>query len=367
MTEQDERAEDALMPQSFSFTGEESPGKRGAPVDPDEELDQLLRKQRVQDLQEVPAWAETLMSMQHNVSLQLAGLGKGLHGFENRLNQLESENMGQRMKEMEGQVQELVQVVRSLRQSTPQTAAPSAGEAFRQEDGPKMSAHPPPLSRPEHSHTMSPKKGSASSSPTNSAETDYCHIVAGGWPEDTRRQILQDDTWHICNKFGPAIKVERVVVFGSRANVSHIYLSQQAGDEAREIFYRLQQEHSRQFQSKVGGEPIWLSPSRTPERRAKNRCTREALNRLQRVLQPDKVETLEVDWARQIIWCKDKRVATGKMGDMRSSSQDRVVHTQVSAGKDGQEAGHYYVNITTLAALAEKNASDVEVLVQTSS
>lgn len=348
--------------------GSESPGKRSASNDPDEQLEQLLRKQRTQELEAVPAWAETIISMQHNMSLQLSDMGKGYHGFDGRIRQLEAENVGERMKNMEGQVKELVEAVNSMRsQSASQRFADPGGETSGQPGVPSRPVHPPPLPESENHQHTSPKSSMTTSSPTGSSETDFNHIVAGGWPEDTRRGVIDGDTWHICEQFGPNVKINRVVVYGSRANTSHIYLCPLPEQEARERFYSLQQEHSGKFHSNVGGKPIWLSPSRTPERRAKNRSTRETLNRLQAVLQSDNPDDLEVEWSRQLIWYKDRRIATGKLGDIRSSSQDRVVHIHIPASNHSQEAGHFYVNVTLLAALTGKTASDVEVRVQTSS
>ena len=365
MAELAEVREDALMP---STNRSESPGKRLASNDPDEELEQLLRKQRTQDLQAVPAWAETIISMQHNMSLQLSDMGKGFHGFDGRIRQLEAENVGERMKTMEGQVKELVEAVSSMRrQSASQRFADPGGEASGHLGEPSRPVHPPPLPGSENYQRTSPKSSMTPSSPTGSSETDFNHIVAGGWPEDTRRKVIDNDTWQICEQFGPNVKINRVVVYGSRANTSHIYLCPLAEQEARERFYSLQQEHSGKFQSNVGGKPIWLSPSRTPERRAKNRSTRETLSRLQAVLQSDNPDELEVEWARQLIWYKDRRIATAKLGDIRSSSEDRVVRIHIPASNDSQEAGQFYVNVTLLAALTGKTASDIEVRVQTSS
>ena len=191
---------------------------------------------------------------------------------------------------------------------------------------------------------------------TCAADTDFNHLVLGGWPEDTRRKIVESDTWEVCRRF-ENVNIERVTVSGSRAHVSHVYLPALDVQEARTRFYDLQEKHSKKVQSKAGGEPLWISPSRTAARRAKNRATRDALMKLQKLLGTTDPELIETDWTRQIIWHKDLRVAAGTIVAMRARTDARVV--AVSSGS-GDDACHYYYSITALAETSGINPGAVE-------
>ena len=337
--------------------GDESPGKRSAASNPDLELDRLLAKRRMESSGDVPTWAGDLVSLQQNMVAQMAEMNRTLHGFQTRVENIESQQGPQRMANMEDQIRELKQLVMNMQQQQQQQQQSGGSQAKSAPHIPlrfSMPTPPPPPRRenPPTAHHMFPNLAD---------DTDYNHIICGGWPEDSKRKIIEGDTWELCKQFEGVIP-EKVVVYGSRAQVSHIFLPSLDTLQARERFYQLQAKHSKKIQSKVGGEPIWMSPNRSPGRRAMNRGTQAALAKLRDVLGEQASDRIDTNYVKQIIWFGDRRVAATSGALVRAQGDERVVC--VIVGEPMSEQHTFYFNVSVLAASLSKDVGLVEADLQ---
>ena len=347
------------------------PSKEEEMDDPDANLERLLAKRKINEEDGAPPWATTLVSSQQHMCGQLSELSKNLGSLQSRLQIIEDADIPRRMQDMEQQIMELKGIITSMSGSGFQVPTHSHNQPFSSAQGsggvpnladaiPHHREHGFNVNKPVN-EALGPDQGSAGNAYA-AADTDFNHLVLGGWPEDTRRKIVESDTWEICRRF-ESVKVERVTVYGSRAHISHVYLPALDVQEARIRFYDLQEKHSKKVQSRVGGEPLWISPSRTAARRAKNRATRDALMKLQKLLGTTDPEIIETDWTRQIIWYKDMRVAAGTNVAVRAKEDARVV--SVSSGS-GDDTCHYYYNITALAQTSGTDTGAVETALHSS-
>ena len=245
-------------------TNEEgSPSKRCADGDADADLERMLARRRVDD-ESRPSWAADLVTLQQSMCSQLSTMSRDMHSFVSRVERIEAFNASQKFEEMQSQIRELKSLVDELRDGKKgDDARGSPSEARRGEPSmPRRSVQIPP----PQSLRSNVQPSSASTPFGHYPDTDFCHIVAGGRPEDTRRKIIEEETWALAENFGREAGVESVKVFNPRATSSHIYLSQVSPEAARARFYDIQKKRSKTFTSKCGGEPVWLSPSRTPEK-----------------------------------------------------------------------------------------------------
>ena len=181
--------------------------------------------------------------------------------------------------------------------------------------------------------------------------TDYCHIVCGG-PEDSPRAKVEADTWCLARAIGEG-DVKRVICYGRRCCNNHIILSSMPTDAARERFFRLQEKYSKTIQTTVpGGNPIWMSPSRTPAQRAKNRATMGAFNKINSLLSGD-TSILDPDYSKQVVFVGDRRGAASAFNQLRSMPTEKVIAATVASGHD-EVAIRYHFNLDVIARATGK-------------
>ena len=159
-------------------------------------------------------------------------------------------------------------------------------------------------------------------------ETEYSHVVLGGWAQDTRRATIEQDALKVIGLFPKGLSYDRYVIFGQRASTCHIFLHPlDSADAERNRFYLVQNAAGRRVQA-TGGDLIWVSPSRSPERRARNKITRAFLEKLEQLVikagtSCEKVG-LEADWTKQVMWIADQRVCAPKPEDLCANPYEQV-------------------------------------------
>ena len=196
-------------------------------------------------------------------------------------------------------------------------------------------------------------------------EVDYSHIIFGGWHIDTPRGQIDQDAWTFVRTWQQehSRHVERLVVYGRRARTAHVYMKESAVEEARNRFYEIRDSYNERVRCHSGAF-IWVSPSKSLARRQKNRATKHATDKLAELFRQrqDLLSTLDTDWARQIIWIQDRRVATGTVNTLNSATTDRTVHRNWRDERGENLPFHF--NISAISTMMGVPEQDVETRIQ---
>ena len=176
-------------------------------------------------------------------------------------------------------------------------------------------------------------------------------MVLGGWPKDSARRTIEEDSWEVLRRM-TEITVQKLAVYGKRASTSHAYLPPLPPSEARTRFYELQKKYEKII-TPTGGVPLWLSPSRPLEIRMKNKATRYAWRKLQSVCDmkeanPTQITSDDVDWSRQIVWLKERRVLAPSVHQLNIQPHER--YTTITYHGDQGETARLVVNLSVLEA-----------------
>ena len=228
------------------------------------------------------------------------------------------------------------------------TASGSAGPAQNQKSHPAFHSTPPRLQQSEFADLTS--------------DTNFNHVIIGGWQFDTPRRFILSDMDSFLKRFRDPLQhcVERTVVYGQRAQVGHLFLKPLTPELAAERFYSLQDRCSNCAQT-ASGDNIWLAPSRTAERRSKNRATRRACDFLSSLWAEGHKPELEIGWGRQVVWISGKRVASGSASALFPTTGDKVVSRVFE--NDGDIATFHF-NVHVLQTLTGKTHAEIEASLQ---
>ena len=198
----------------------------------------------------------------------------------------------------------------------------------------------------------------ARSQPTS--DTDYDHVVLGGWDFDSPRRIILQDLEALLQNIPEPFHsyIERTVVYGQRAQVGHFYLRECANpDDSADRFYRMQELFSNKTRNS-SGSPIWWAPSRTPARRLKNRATRKAREAILGVWSTEPKPEPEIGWNKQIIWVDSKHVASISVASLYAQPSDKVIAR--SFEEDG-EVRRFHFNVSVLKGLTGTSEAEIEI------
>ena len=330
-------------------------------------LDELLDEHQKKNSKElVPSWA---VALQSSLDSKFAIVTEMMQGCHTRLAALESRSAQMvpdpRVDELAVKVEELTRLVASRQQ--PNTGSKPADHNTMGSSGTKsLDAWANYTARTDM------PAGSRSSIPppqqgylpriTAEGDTDFNHVVAGGWDFDTPRRFIMADLENMQRKFTTPFDgyIERTVVYGQRAKVGHFYLTPVPQDVAADRFYRMQELFSNKFQT-GSGSFIWLSPSRTPARRSMNRATRRASDFILSLWPGEPPQQQEIGWSKQVIWQGPRRVAACSSSALYPGGSDKVA---TRTFQDGDQATRFLFNLSALAALSGLSEADIEVQLQ---
>ena len=332
--------------------------------DPDKQLDRLLDEQ-----DGAPAWA---VAMQASLDRNLLNISEMFGGVHSRLSVLEAANAAPpsdpKVAELSKQVERLTKLVENRQFESAPPSPPSASPTSR-----PYAQIPPPQFDPwsnyigKASNTTEgvPRLNKAPAAPRlpSSADddTDYNHVVVGGWEEDTVKRQIQQDLGKLLATFTIEYKraISKDIIYGPRACTAHLYLHPLEPVQARDRFYALQAAYNKTVRTASGNE-MWLSPSRSPERRFQNRITGVA-GKLILALWPEGIQTpvLEYNYRQQIVWAEGVRVAAASQDHLRAKSSHKLGTTELSDAS-GQGAS-YHFNISALSRLTGLDEATVEI------
>lgn len=373
-----------VSPGSPGVTQEDSPTKKRKELeeendsdDPDLQLDRMLGA-KAQPQEVVPAWAQGLQNSCNALQLSFETSFKQVHecmgGFHTRLcsveEQLAKPHHDPRVDGLEKKLDALAKVIEGNGSTTP-VAQPSAPT----HQGPiAITSHPWRNTSPAQASAPGPSSGffdpwagyrattpQLSSHGLTTPDTDYSHLVVGGWKFDTPRKVITSDLQRLIGTFSAEVsnQVERSIVYGTRAQVAHIFLKPLEHDSASERFYAIQAEYSKKLVIS-SGEHAWISPSRTPARRLKNKTTRQAGETISCLWDAGQAPELEIGWQKQIIWLGDVRAAAANKSDLVAHRDHRIF-----ARKFGDEADtQFWFNVSILAQISKRTDAEAEIKMQ---
>ena len=308
-----------------------------ADFDPDKRLDAMIRAHESE-----PAW---MQSFQRHIGGQIGQLTEAVVSFQHNLTSMNSRLsvLESRSATPDPRVDALAQQVGELRR----LIQANPGEDVTRE---RTHTQHGPERRPQH--VLSP-------------DTDYNHILCGGWQSDVLRSVVEGDTLTFTRGWQPrhTQAIDRVVVFGRRPRTSHVHLHVLPHEEAKKRFFELRDLYN-ETATCSSGSMIWMTASKTMERRLKNRATKKAQTCITELCSAssDMRDSMDCDWARQIIWVRDARVAAGSLKALNRDPGDTTV-LRTFRGED-DESLTFHFNLTALSKLLGAPEKDIEVKVQ---
>ncbi|CAE6970406.1 unnamed protein product [Symbiodinium natans] len=344
----------ALLPSEIPIEDDEdSPSKRARMEDADAALDLMLERQKASpaaSLEMVPAWARQLQASVDSNALQIREVCQDFH---TRLSYLEDRVArpaeDPRVSVLTEKVDELTRLVHGRPPSVPMNA--SSGNAA----DPWAS-----FSRQQQERTVQRSSFGPSSS-QQSHDTDFCRVIVGGWCFDTPRRVILEDLSRLVATWSQADRslITKQMVFGQRAQTAHLIL--QPCDFPGDRFYALQESYSNKVFTR-SGEGMWMSPSRSPARRALNKVTKRALDTISGLWPADSPPKLETSWQRQIVWLADRRVAAGTQDMLVAQPAEKVIVKVI-----GKDESKFYFNVSLLATETKQTEAEIEIKVQEAS
>ena len=155
-----------------------------------------------------------------------------------------------------------------------------------------------------------------------SADTDWSHLILGGWDVDTSKRVVEKDVEAFLGEF-KITGLQRHAVFGPRTRVAHRFLQNAPESTAKSRFFEMLPRINKVFKLS-NNSLMWISPSKSVEKRAMNRNTSKAVEKIHRLC-PQPCTDIETDWKTGIIWLRGKRVATASCRDLFSENADMVI------------------------------------------
>ena len=268
----------------------------------------------------------------------------------------------ERLQKMEGMIQQLQQ---SQNQHGQQTDAPrqDSYNAVPPPAGPpRVGGHEQPLHEaslraqvlPTASHNMTFSSDGRSSAPSKTPSnllTDYNHLVAGGWEDGTKRDVILLNAQKAFQTLQPPIPDAQWIVYGSREMNCHIHLPVLAPAEAVARYNRIRaQIHEKHPVVPSSSTMIWFTASKPKSVRQRNRRTMGARDKLQNYL-------LSIGSTNPLVWLGNKRAAAAEPQSLMSDQNAKVIALSTDSEQPGML---FHFNISLISALTGEPAERVE-------
>ena len=331
----------ALAPPEQALALPSSPARKRPAVDDagDMQLDRALVNVDDQPLECAPPWA---LALQANIS--------------NKLDRvlLQNDELGERVGHLEIKASEDRERIRTLEEQLKGLQKSVEGQSK------------PASSRSEESGSPFEARAGVNIPPPSSLrdEADFNHIIVGGWPTDSRKQLIEQDMQALVDSFEcfQTAGVSRLAVFGKRARVGHIFLRPMLDHQARARFFELLPVVNKKRQA-TGGDLIWISPSKPFAVRERNKLLRNGYDRLIKATGCNaESEDLELDWNMGVAWIQGSRViALGQ--DALLVDAQRVTGVKFSAGL--KVPGVCFYCLDNIVRVTGRTLADLEASLRT--
>ena len=186
-------------------------------------------------------------------------------------------------------------------------------------------------------------------------------MVIGGWAPDTRRELIIQEATRIVETMQVLDEVKDTIVFGKRSSTCHVLLKDLPEQAARERVFSWQKQHGDKHILPSSGKPAWFTAHKSQQGRFKNRITRRMLDCLEGPLGIEARTRIDCDWARQIIWLDDQRVATARPEDLGcESGTPSITHSIYNERQKEEITTHFHG--PRLAACTGKTLEELQQL-----
>ena len=324
--------------------------------DPDILLDEMVRQQQrtqQQQMMQAPPWA---VALQASMEGGIQRVGDMVQGLSSRLSHVENDRAQD------------VDKINTLFRKVDELSKLVAGQSSKPESSsPEQSSHRTRVEASGADPWARYKPGANQQRPTVEplspySDTDYNHVILGGWDFDTPRRIIISDVERVLSAFTPEQRtfIRRHVVFGQRAQTAHLFLKEMTDpQQSAERFYSLQGDHNKVHRT-TGGSDIWFSPSRTEERRLKNRITTLAGETVLRLLSTESSKpVIEYNYQKQLVWADGARIAAVTSELLFARPEDRISTSTITDSKG--EGMKFHFNLSVLCSKTNKPAAEMEI------
>ena len=289
-----------------------------------------------------PEWALAFMNSLDNKMDRCYGL---MMGFHERLNRMEQnpipKEVEERFRRLEGMIQQVQQ---------------QAGASSAQ---PAITSYKSVPQAPVNYSQQGPIGYGIGSTVPSSMLTNYNHLIAGGWDDGTKRDIILQNAKMIFDKLQPSVQPTEWVVFGRRNSTCHIHLPELPQNEGLQRFQLIKQQIHDKYQAAPStSRHMWITASKPKEVRLRNRRTMRAQEKLQNLLQSlGSTLELEVQWGRALIWLDCRRAASAEPSQLLADASSRIVALSTD---DSQPGMLYHFNLSAISALTGEPEERVE-------
>ena len=295
-------------------------------------------EEAMEPLDGAPAWA---VALQRNLGSQL---DKVLHQSEElttRVGHLEHRAMDD-----SARIQKLEEDMRLLKKAVESKEGNGACGSSPRSDPSTMFASPGPgVCIPPPSHLRD--------------ESDFNHLILGGWDQDTRRALIEEEVQLFIQNFKLADVTARSYVVGKRAWTAHLLLKPLPDRDARSRFFDLLPVVNKKMQLK-NGKALWISPSKPFAVREKGKLLRAGFERLLRAAGLGREdETVEMDWNMAVVWIQGGRVMALDAGSLLAEREQKVIAVRF-AGQSLRLHGDCHFNLSVIAGKLGLDMGELE-------
>lgn len=338
----------------------------------DDDMDPMMSRKRDRDERDIvphglalsvpdaPPWVQSLqLQLQRHMTAEIDRVSMNQNVLHEEVEALKAARVvdASRIEGLERQMHDLVKSIKDQ-----PSAMPSARASY---DPPQPDpwaagklgvAIPPPPSLGGPGRLQSNTGNSSSVK----GDTDWSHWVLGGWDMDTPKGVVEKDVVSFLQTH-PIPNLVRYAVYGKRTRVAHLFFPQQSEANSKSHFFEWLPKINKVHKLN-NGVLMWVSPSKSFERRAWNRSTGKAIDRLTKLCNDDGA-SLETDWNAGIIWHTGKRVATADAKHLMALTTDKLI--TVAFPDDACPGLSYSFNLSVLETLLNKSCADVEASLRT--
>ena len=318
-----------------------------------ERLENTLSRTVGRKLDAIQANQQVVLQTVDAHTSQISSLAQGLDGVKAKIQKLEA-SPPQHQEGAGSQVQQLQKDLRVLTDKVDQLSSLSARAP---------SAPPPQRDSAAPVHDTSRRARSAAPFRRMTSDDapliDWNHLVIGGWGVDTRRDTIHAEATQLLEKMQASDKVVEVIVYGKRSSTCHVFLQPLPEPDARQQILSWQAQFKDKFVLPSSGKPAWLTAHKSTQLRFKNRITKQALHLVQTLLGQGSTKQVDCDWARQLIWVDDCRVAGARIGDFDPEPNATLCEHNRRDDKL-QQAASLHFHASRLARVTGKTVPDIQ-------
>lgn len=314
-----------------------------------------------------PEWVTDLKQHIAEQFSQFSGL---VSGFNQRLMRLEEDASPQRLHRMEEKLGNLELALQELKDQglSRSTQAAPRDRALPQSAAPPFIGLPDYPLKDEQQHRTFFETGrvgpsmfgdSRDHAATHTYQTDYNHVIVGGWEDGTKRDVILKATSTAIQQHNPPLEVDSLQVYGKRGSICHMFLKPPQAQTAYERYQSIRNQiHDKIPIDASGHGKMWFTASKPKAVRMRNRRTMLAKSKLEQFLtQISSQLELDVEWSKGLIWLGNKRIAADTTHTLSASNGQYVI----AMSTDPTQAEMvFHFNLTNISNMTGEEQGRIE-------